>query len=569
MKRNMNIVHAWIAGEISYDEAISILENHEKSIYPELVLLAIEKREFIVFEESCNNSLTKADEQFSLKKYKETFEILNSVDNCYTQYDAVKDLYVRCENSVLTEVKNPSTIEEFEKYLSLLDECLSVHEVNNLKERKIQLSNELEVFIEIAEIIQRATNLYDSQQYEESFVTLALGLEKYPDDKRLSTCLVDYHDHYIISITKEAVALCEAEQYNDAQKLAEAAIDEYDCVEFQLLLNSIKEQKSFLYRFKNNMVDKFTVMAQGWESETFDVKDVATSTGAYIVKSGEKLFLGDYSGENVTVLTFGGNIIASLANVDFLFDIRDLTYDVLHWGEGECFAVYLATDVIALLPVVGVVKYFDHFKPVADGIKSAELVDSVRDIGKGTSNVAEVADAVKGVTKTGNSIVDTIGSAKKATRVGEAAKDVLTDINRNYELIETINSKYLGSKHPDTGVAYKLRKLIYSTGERFAGTFPEFESFADIKLPKDLYKATFREQKEYCIDHLQKNTRPIIGKYRKNFTKEQLEDIKQGILPEGFTWHHNEQEGLMQLVDSEIHAKTGHTGGMSLWGIGH
>ena len=56
---------------------------------------------------------------------------------------------------------------------------------------------------------------------------------------------------------------------------------------------------------------------------------------------------------------------------------------------------------------------------------------------------------------------------------------------------------------------------------------------------------------------------------RKNFTEEQLADIANGILPEGFTWHHNEQEGLMQLVDTMIHDQTGHTGGMSIWGSGH
>ncbi len=36
--------------------------------------------------------------------------------------------------------------------------------------------------------------------------------------------------------------------------------------------------------------------------------------------------------------------------------------------------------------------------------------------------------------------------------------------------------------------------------------------------------------------------------------------------PEGYTWHHNQEPGVMQLVDRGVHAATGHTGGFSIWG---
>jgi hypothetical protein len=35
--------------------------------------------------------------------------------------------------------------------------------------------------------------------------------------------------------------------------------------------------------------------------------------------------------------------------------------------------------------------------------------------------------------------------------------------------------------------------------------------------------------------------------------------------PKGFTWHHHQITGRMQLVESTINAQTGHTGGFSLW----
>jgi hypothetical protein len=34
--------------------------------------------------------------------------------------------------------------------------------------------------------------------------------------------------------------------------------------------------------------------------------------------------------------------------------------------------------------------------------------------------------------------------------------------------------------------------------------------------------------------------------------------------PKGYTWHHHQEKGRMQLVNSEIHSKTGHTGGFSI-----
>ena len=35
--------------------------------------------------------------------------------------------------------------------------------------------------------------------------------------------------------------------------------------------------------------------------------------------------------------------------------------------------------------------------------------------------------------------------------------------------------------------------------------------------------------------------------------------------PKGYTWHHHQTFGRMQLVDAATHAQTGHTGGFSLW----
>ncbi|CAG7648178.1 hypothetical protein PAESOLCIP111_05545 [Paenibacillus solanacearum] len=117
------------------------------------------------------------------------------------------------------------------------------------------------------------------------------------------------------------------------------------------------------------------------------------------------------------------------------------------------------------------------------------------------------------------------------------------------------NSSLAGKVHPVTGVAFD------SNG------FPKFDSRFDTHLPEDQLKSSdatqFRTATKSLANEVMNN--PEIAK---QFTKLQLEQISRGITPEGYTWHHHQDTGRMQLVDSAIHAKTGHTGGRSIWGGG-
>ncbi|MED4462700.1 HNH endonuclease [Metabacillus fastidiosus] len=47
-----------------------------------------------------------------------------------------------------------------------------------------------------------------------------------------------------------------------------------------------------------------------------------------------------------------------------------------------------------------------------------------------------------------------------------------------------------------------------------------------------------------------------------------IQGLMNGETPKGYTWHHHEQPGVIQLVDSETHENTGHTGGREIWGGG-
>ena len=565
-------VSDWESGIIDYEEASTILSEIQDTCNPELADYAQAQQEYLAVENNGNTLLELAQKFLGVKNYVQVLTKLNEIEQAYSKYDSVLDAYRVCEERVLQAVSNPESEEQFENYIKLLDDCNRLYLSKSFTNRKTQLSDELIIFRDVSETIDAATLQFDSQNVQESFVLLALGLEKYPDDERLATTLVNYRDHYVISITKRAVELCQQKEYKEALQIVETAIEEYDCDEFQLLREAIKEEKSFLYRLKNDIVDTFTSVTTGWKTEEFDVKQAANDAGAYVVKSGKKLALGDYTDENVTLLSFSGNVAASLLGADLLFDLRDLSYDITHWGEEEYFAVWLAADVVAILPVIGVVKYLSHFKSVAKGAEAGtELVDSVADIGKNASNTAELVDAVSDITKIGDDIVDAIDNATDANKVGllDAVKDTITRIFSGYTPIHTINYKMAGKIHDETGVKFVLSKIELSDGRKLKGVFPKFDSYADIQLPENLYKASFNDQKKECLKQLQEKLKYPWSNLRKNFTEEQLADIANGILPEGFTWHHNEQEGLMQLVDTMIHDQTGHTGGMSIWGSGH
>jgi hypothetical protein len=131
--------------------------------------------------------------------------------------------------------------------------------------------------------------------------------------------------------------------------------------------------------------------------------------------------------------------------------------------------------------------------------------------------------------------------------------------------IKTINEGKEGQEG-ENGVKYE-RKIIIVNGVEVEGVFPVFDSAFDTQLPEDLLKATDKNQNEYCNQEL-KEAVENDPELAKQFTPEQLEQIKNGETPDGYTWHHNEETGKMQLVKTEDHQANRHTGGKSIWGGG-
>lgn len=134
--------------------------------------------------------------------------------------------------------------------------------------------------------------------------------------------------------------------------------------------------------------------------------------------------------------------------------------------------------------------------------------------------------------------------------------------------IHTRNESLDGDRHPITGVPFERKTVQDADGNEVTGVFPVFDSEFDAQLPDELLQSTDREQFNECNRQLKdavENDPELAAK----FTPEQLEQIKNGETPDGYTWHHNEEKGKMQLVDADTHAQTGHTGGKTIWGGGN
>ena len=125
---------------------------------------------------------------------------------------------------------------------------------------------------------------------------------------------------------------------------------------------------------------------------------------------------------------------------------------------------------------------------------------------------------------------------------------------------------HLEGKTAENGVPYE-RKRITINGVTIEGVFPVFDSKFDTYLPKEHEKSS--DYASYCNEQLKAKVLED-PEFAKQFTQEQLDAIMAGKTPKGYQWHHNEEQGKMQLVKVEDHNSplggAAHTGGNSLWG---
>lgn len=168
-----------------------------------------------------------------------------------------------------------------------------------------------------------------------------------------------------------------------------------------------------------------------------------------------------------------------------------------------------------------------------------------------------------------NKITNEFSKLNSALQNGKSFENFSRDIYKDINVKQLRFPNQDISEHPITQVPFKEYEILNpETGEKEIRKFPEFDTPFETKLPEEKINATDSEQFQDCTEQLSKQCQENPEWAKENFSEEQLEDIKNGYTPEGYTWHHHQEPGKMQLVDTDIHSKTAHTGGKAIWGGG-
>ena len=205
---------------------------------------------------------------------------------------------------------------------------------------------------------------------------------------------------------------------------------------------------------------------------------------------------------------------------------------------------------------------------VASGAASAReasaVVTSTMEATATSTAIPEASEAAEAAEAT-EAIIGEQGLIGQLDAIHHSSLESVTA--RNEIFLKTRNWELAGDVHPETGVSFVKDTVQLSDGTVREGVFPEFTATYETTLSDDLLKATDYQQSQYSNEQL---LDAVEGdpSLKKQFNETQLQQIGEAETPDGFTWHHHQETGRMQLVDTITHLRTGHTGGKEIWGGG-
>lgn len=153
---------------------------------------------------------------------------------------------------------------------------------------------------------------------------------------------------------------------------------------------------------------------------------------------------------------------------------------------------------------------------------------------------------------------------RENTNLSETAiENIRVDADGKYHL-KCRNEELAGRNHETTGVKY-VEKTITVDGIEIIVVVPEFTAVFECKISEELWKKGDREIFKNCIEQLRDYLK-AHPEMKSQFNEQQLDQIMNGEpYIKGYTWHHSEIPGKMQLVENRTHALSGHTGGNLIW----
>jgi filamentous hemagglutinin len=191
-----------------------------------------------------------------------------------------------------------------------------------------------------------------------------------------------------------------------------------------------------------------------------------------------------------------------------------------------------------------------------------DVVDAAEDAAGAAGDLAKVDNAVDDVSAGGNNLgtegsigsdepynsQNVRGQLEETYGVESVASTTVPPLNKP-------NVKLAGQRHPVTGVVFDNKG------------YPIFDDIAgyDTRINiNDFRSASYTQQMQMASQDLAQAIRN--GQVSSNqFTPQQLNQLNSGLSKiDGYTWHHHQDTGRMQLVPEFEHSKTGHVGWESM-----
>ena len=203
------------------------------------------------------------------------------------------------------------------------------------------------------------------------------------------------------------------------------------------------------------------------------------------------------------------------------------------------------------------------------GIETETTIEATTAGGKEDITATEVAAAFDEEPSVKTDMFEVPGSkVEQSTSKVDSTEPIGTEKAETSEAIHVncTREDLAGKEHPETGVPYET-KVVEVNGKQLEVTVPKFESNFDFKLESDQLQLDRQKHNDICNARLKEHCEANPDWASETFSQKQLDQIKSGKNPEGYTWHHDGGEvGHMQLVDSKVHHDTRHTGGIAIWG---
>ncbi|WP_374723955.1 HNH endonuclease [Calidifontibacillus erzurumensis] len=200
-------------------------------------------------------------------------------------------------------------------------------------------------------------------------------------------------------------------------------------------------------------------------------------------------------------------------------------------------------------------------RKLGEKVAVGAIAVGVLDIVDGIDNIdgAEPASAAE----TKNITIDKVDSAFS----NELPSMIENRESSTFIDLKTPNEDYTGGLHHVSNVPLIEKEVLLQNGNVGVGTFPDFNEIYAVQLPEDMYLESDHTHFSYANGAL-KEAIYSDSSLASQFTNDQIKQILSGETPEGYTWHHHEDIGRLELVDTEAHKMTGHLGGRELWGGG-